>query len=211
MKGRRLASVSRSEWERQQAAARRELGRQARERARMAKERERAARQQHLASQQGIAASKTAAVSRRIAQLDRVLTGILALRPLDFEQLKIIPHIPDFDPGPLGSSESTPDWNSFAPYAPGPISRMFGGAGRHDRRVAEARTRFEKAIADHRQREAERLRALAGAKAEYDRTVKGIRAKAAAHSADIDTRRAAFAPARLAVSRSSLVIMTGAH
>jgi restriction system protein len=187
-----LASASRSQWERQQAAARRELERQAREQARLAKERERAAREKYLAAQQDEAASNTAAVNQRIATLDQVLTGVLALRPVGFEKLKIVPRIPHFDAGPLASAESAPDWNSFAPYAPGAISRMFGGASRHDRRVAEARVRFEQATAEHRQREANRLGALADAKARHDREVESIRAEAATHNSDIDTRHAEF-------------------
>jgi restriction system protein len=47
-------------------------------------------------------------------------------------------------------------------------------------------------MSDYRQREAERQRALAAAKAEYERMAADIRTKAAAQNATIDARRAAF-------------------
>lgn len=103
-----MASGSRSEWERQQAALRRDLERQARERARLEKQREKALQQRHLASQQEKAAARTAALNRRIAILDQVLTSILTLSPLSFEQLKVTPQLPHFDPGPLGEADPVP-------------------------------------------------------------------------------------------------------
>jgi restriction system protein len=152
-----LPSGSRSEWERQQAAMRRELQRQARERARLEREREKTLQQQHLASQQEETAARTAALSQRIAILDQVLTGILTLPPLSFERLKVTPQLPPFDSGPLANADSAPDWNFYAPPDPGIMSRIFGGTSRHERRMAEAHEGFETAIADYRQREADRL------------------------------------------------------
>jgi restriction system protein len=188
-----LASGSRSQWERQQAAIRRELDRQARERARLAKEREKALHQQYLESQQEKAAARTSAVNGRIGILDQALTGILGLRPLSLEQMKVSPQLPEFDPGSRGTADPTPDWTSYAPPVPGGVSRMFGGARRHERRVAEARSRLDAAASDHRQREADRVRELAEAKAEHERTVAGIEAQAKAHNAEIEARRAMLA------------------
>jgi restriction system protein len=188
-----LASGSRSEWERQQAAQRRELERQARERARLEKEREKALQQQYLASQQETAVARTATLNRRIVTLDQVLTGILTLQPLSFERMKVSPQMPHFDPGPLGKADPAPDWNFYAPPDPGVMSRILGGASRHERRVAEARSQFETATSDYRQREANRLKALAEAKAEHERIAEGIRVTAVAHNEAIDRRWAAFA------------------
>jgi restriction system protein len=188
-----LARTStRSEWERQQAALRREMERQARERTRLAKEREKALRQQYLESQQNSAAVRTSGVDRRIASLDQVLTSILSLSPLSFDQLKLTPQIPDFNPGALVNAEPSPDWNAFAPPSPRVVNRMLGGMTRHERRTSEARDRFEAALSDHHQREANRIQAHAAAKSEYERMAADIRTRAAAHNAEVEARRAAF-------------------
>jgi len=186
-------SGGRSEWERQQAALRREAERQARERARLAKEYEKALRQQHLESQQRTAEEKTAAVDWQIKILDEVLTSVLPLSPLSFERLKVTPKVAAFDPAALGTAQPVPDWGEYAPTEPGGLSRMFGGAARHERRTAEARARFEEAMSGHSEREAQRQQALTAAKAEHERRATEVRAKAAAHNADIEARMAAFA------------------
>ena len=186
-------SGSRSEWERQQAAQRREAERWAREQSRLAKEREKQLHQQHLEAQQRAADAKATAVERQIKVLDEVLTSILPLPPSSFERLQIVPKIPDFDPGPLGIASPMLDWNEYAPIEPSGLGRMFGGAARYERRTAEARIRYEAAMSEYRQREDQRQRALAAAKTEHERKVADIRAKAAEQNTAIDTRRAAFA------------------
>jgi len=132
-------SGSLSEWERQAAARRREAERQAREQARLAKEQEKARQQRHAESQQRAAEAKTASVEQRIKVLDEVLTGILPLPALTFDQMKVTPNLPGFDPGPLGIAEPSPDWDDYAAVEPGGLSRLFGGAARYDRQTAEAR------------------------------------------------------------------------
>src|ERR1022692_2771707 len=186
-------SSGRSEWERRQAAERREAERQAREHARLAKEREKARREQYLESQQRAAEAKSAAVDLQIKVLGDVLTSILPRSPLSFDGLKVAPKVPSFDPGPLGIAHPAPDWNAYAPIEPTGLSRIFGGAARHERQTAEARTRYEAAMSDYRQREDQRQRALASAKVEYERKVTDARAKAAAQNAVVEARRAAFA------------------
>jgi restriction system protein len=186
-------SSGRSEWERRQAAERREAERQAREHARLAKEREKARREQYLESQQRAAEAKSAAVDLQIKVLGDVLTSILPRSPLSFDGLKVAPKVPSFDPGPLGIAHPAPDWNAYAPIEPTGLSRIVGGAARHERQTVEARTRFEAAMSDYRQREDQRQRALASAKAEYERKATDARAKAAAQNAVVQARRAAFA------------------
>lgn len=186
-------SSGRSEWERQQAAQRREAERQAREQARLAKEREKVRREQYLKSQQRAAEAKSAAVDLQIKVLGDVLTTILPRSPLSFDGLEVAPKVLSFDPGPLGIAHPAPDWNAYAPIEPTGLSRIFGGAAQHERQTAEARTRFEAAMSDYRQREDQRERALASAKAEYERKVTDAREKAAAQNAVVEARRAAFA------------------
>jgi restriction system protein len=129
-------SSARSEWERQQAALRREAERRAREQVRLAKEREKALQQRYLESQQRAAEAQTAAVDLRVETLDEVLTGILALPSLSFDRLRVAPKVPSFDPGPLAIAHPAPDWNEYAPIQPGTLSRLFGGVARRERQTA---------------------------------------------------------------------------
>ena len=186
-------SGGRSQWERQQAALSREIERQQREQAKLAKEREKAHQQQHVEAQQHTAEAKTVAVEQQGKVLDEVLTGILSLPALTFDALKVTPVMPRFDPGPMGVTEPSPDWKDYAVPEPGALSRLFGGAAKRERQVAEAQARFEAAMSAHRQREANRERALSQARTGYDRMVGGIRAKAAADNAALEARRTAFA------------------
>src|SRR5579871_1271133 len=101
----------RSEWQRLQAAQRRDAERRARERAKLAKE-------AHLASQQQAVEDKTAELDRQIRGLDGVLTDSLPCPTLNFQQLKITPDIPRFDPGPLGAAIPEPEWIDYAPIEP---------------------------------------------------------------------------------------------
>ena len=108
-------SGGRSQWEREMAAQRREAERQAREQARLAKERQKAAQQRHIESQQRTAELRTSEVEQQARALDRVLTSILPLPALTFDSLKVIPELPNFEPGPLRVAESVPDWNDYSP------------------------------------------------------------------------------------------------
>lgn len=175
-----------SEWQRLQAAQRREAERRAREKAKLAKE-------TYLASQQQAAEDKTADLDRKIRVLDGVLTDSLSCPPLAFQQLKVSPAIPRFDPGPLGTGAPEPEWVDYAPIEPKGLGRLFGGAARHEREMTAAQGRFEAAKLQHRQDEDQWQRALALARAEHEREVADARAKAAAHSADVEARQAAFA------------------
>ncbi len=186
-------SSSRSQWERDQAALRREMERQTREQARLAKEQEKARQQQHVEAQQHTAEGRSAAVERQIRMLDEIMTGILSLPALTFVGLTVTPEIPRFDPGPMGIAEPAPDWNDYAVPEPGMLSRLFGGTARHERQTAEAQVLLDAATSAHRQREAGRKRSLAEARARYERLVADNLAKAAAENADIEKRKAGFA------------------
>lgn len=181
-----MTRSGRSEWQQWQAAQQRE--------AKRAKEEERLAKQEHLASQQREAEERTEAVDQQNAVLDALLIDSLSRSPLTFEQLKTPLNLPGFDPGPLGTPYPPPEWSRYAPALPGGLSRLFGGAARHEREMAEAQARFEGAQWQHRQEEEERRqRALAAARAEYDREVAAARARVAAQNAAIEACQAAFA------------------
>jgi restriction system protein len=185
-------SSGRSDWDRQQAAIRRELERQARERARIAKEREKELQRRHLESQQKTADDMSANVDRQIVTLDEILTSVLSRRPLSFDQMRVTAQLPRFDSGPLANPGAAPDWSAFAPAPPVGLSRMFGGNARHERQVAGARQRFESAMSSYRDQEAERQRALTEARAEHERQAAAARADAAARNAELEAWRAAF-------------------
>jgi restriction system protein len=97
-----------SDWQRRQAAHRREAERLAKEQVKQAKE-------TYLATQQQTAEDKTADLDRQVRVLDGVLTDSLSCPPLTFQQLKVSPSIPGFDPGPLGSPAPEPEWAEYAP------------------------------------------------------------------------------------------------
>ena len=185
-------SGSLAAWEQRLAAQRREDERLARERRQRDRESERLRHQEHLESLEQAAEEQTAAVREQMKALGEVLTSVLPLRPLTFERLLAAPRVPAFDPGPLASALPAPEWDDFAPAAPGGLGR-FLGAGARRARLAEAQARFEAAQAEHRHQEAERRRALAVAKARYDRKVTEERANAAARNAYVTSRQSAFA------------------
>ena len=184
-----------AEWERRLAAQHREDERLTRERTRREKEQEKVRQQEHLESQQRSADEQAAAVQEQIKGLDEVLTSVLPLPPMSFDRLMVTPRTPPFDPGPLGEALPDPDWHDFAPAPPRGLRRFLGGLGgaRYKRQVAQARDRFEVAVAEHRQHESQRQQALAVAKAKYHGKVTEERARAAARNAHIARRQSAFA------------------
>jgi len=186
-------SGSLAAWEQRLAAQRREDDRQAREQRQRDRDSERLRQQEHLESREQAAEEQTAAVQEQLKALGEVLTSVLPLRPVTFERLLTAPRVPDFDPGPAGPALPAPDWDDFAPAAPGGLGRFLGAGARQARQLAEAQARFEAAQAEHRHQEAERRRALAVAKAKYDRKVTEERANAAARNAYVTSRQSSFA------------------
>ena len=174
------------------AAQRREAERQARDRARLAKEEERLARERHLAARQQEADAKTNLVEVQVRTIDEILTSILTLAPLTFARLMSTPKMTPFQPGALGTPLPAPDWDAFAPPAPGALSRVFGGA-RYVRQVTEAQARHDAALAQHAADESARQRALAVAKTEFDRGVAAERKRVAQLNAQVAARQKDFA------------------
>jgi restriction system protein len=186
-----------SEWERRLAAQRREDERLARERRQRDKDQDKARQQEHHEARQRAADEQTAAVREQLERLDEVLTSVLSLPPMSFGRLMSTPRTPEFDPGPLGVAVPGPDWSDFAPAEPrglGPfLGRLLGRGARRRRQTAQARSRFEAAVAEHRQRESQRRQALAVARAKYHGKLSEERARAAARNAYVAGRQTAFA------------------
>lgn len=186
-------SGSLPEWERHRTAQRQEDNRLAREQARQASEREKARQQEHCDLQEQAAGERTAELERQIRTLDEVLTSVLPLPPFSFTRLMASPRTARFDPGPLSLAVPAPDWNHFAPAEPRGLHRFLGGTARYRRQMAQARTIFAAAQAEHWQQESERQQALAVAKARYHEKVTQERARAKARNAYITGLQSAFA------------------
>lgn len=185
-------SGSLAAWEQRLAAQRREDDRQARQKRQQERDVERVRQQERLTSQQQQAEEKTAEAQARMKALGEVLTSALPLRPLTFERLLAAPRTPEFEPGPLADARPAPQWKDYEPARVTGLARFVGRGGRRVRQ-AEARARFDTAVDEHQRQEAERRRALAAAKATYDRKVTEERAKTAARNAYVTSRRSAFA------------------
>lgn len=192
-----MAQRGRSDWERQMAAHRREAERQAREVARQAKERQKAQEAARIAQQQRLAETKTAAVADEIRHLDQILVAVLNRPPITFEDLKVRPQTPPFQPGRLGTPLTAPNWQEYAPVEPRGMDRWFGGMSQYHRHLDAARLRFDVATAEFQQAEAERTQALEAMQAQHRRQVEAAQAKAVAYNRDIDARRMRFAAGEL--------------
>ena len=181
-----------SDWQRRLAAQRQDEERLARERKEREREKEKARQLEYVEAEQEAADEQTAAVQEQVKSLDEVLTSVLPLPPMSFDQLMAAPQTPAFDPGPLGVAGSGPDWSDFAPARPRGLRRLLGGGARYKRQVAQAHARFEAALAEHREQDSRRQRDLAVAREKYHRKVTEQRARAAARNATISKRRAAY-------------------
>ncbi|WP_433515150.1 restriction endonuclease [Nonomuraea sp. CA-143628] len=182
----------RSEWERHQAAQRREAERRAREAAKRAREKEQERQRQHLEKQQAATEQKSAKVAKRIEELDQVLLVSLHLRPLAFDQMKVVAPAMQFDAGRLGVPEPPPDWAAYAPLPPSGLSKFFSSQSRYDRRLQEARGRFDSAVAQQQKREKQRLRELSAARTAHDRQTAAVTSQVAADNAKLDRLREEF-------------------
>jgi restriction system protein len=183
----------RSEWERRQAALRREAERQAREAAKVAKEQERERQRQHLERQQSTAERKTAKVAQRIEKLDHILLAALGMRPLSFDQMRVAGSIRPFEPEPrLTVSEPAPDWAAYQPSPPSGLGKLFWGKDRYERALVEARARYNSATDSYQQRVQQRLAELNAARSAYDRQVAEEQKKVAEANARLNQIRTDF-------------------
>jgi restriction system protein len=168
--------------EKQQAAKRAEQHHKAQERDRMAKE---------AAARDGEAAARTLEVERQVAQLQGLLRSSLARDPrISLASLRRRIEVPPLDLGKLAVPTPAPQWADFEPDPPRGLQRMFGGQQRYEAACQAAREEFGRAQADHRHREAERLRQVADARQAHDRKVADAQREVAAHNAHIEEMEA---------------------
>lgn len=145
---------------------RRQLEREsAKERVAREREERKAAQEAYLASRLDEAAERSEASTRALEDLDSLLARSVAepVGPLDLLALKRpVPSVP-LHLGADAEPDAAPEWERYAPSAPGRVSRMLGGVGRHERVVQKARERFADAVALHEQTELARRRRVAAA------------------------------------------------
>jgi restriction system protein len=180
---RRTADPQRQRWE---AAERKRAASEA-ERLRKLEEKQR--QEAELQRQVDLASEQTAKAERRLSEVTGILAGVLdrSVRPLDFEALKKTLVLPLLDLGVDAEREPAPQWDDYAPPAPGAIGRAFGGANRYASRRADAEERFEHAQRDHADREiARQQRVVAARVAHVEHTTKQ-RQHVEAQQAKIDT------------------------
>ncbi|WP_222871988.1 restriction endonuclease [Nonomuraea sp. PA05] len=183
----------RSEWERRQAALRREAERQAREAEKFAKEQERERQRQHLERQQSTAERKTAEVAQRIEELDRVLLSALRVLPLSFDQMRVASSVRPFEPEPrLTVSEPAPNWAAYQPAPPSGFGKIFKSKDRYERALAEARARYNSATDSYQQRVQQRMSELNAARSAYDHQVAEEQKKIADANARLNQIRTDF-------------------
>lgn len=163
-KGQQRRERQRREALQAQKAQERFIAQQQRETERRKKETERAEAQadrerrvQYVVERTAEAEELTTAAGHRSEALATVLrTGLKRRIPLDFDAMRLRFSAGTWSPGKLGVAEPAPQWQDFAPPEPGPLSRMFGGDGRHNQAVQHARLRFKQEQVAHRQREEHR-------------------------------------------------------
>lgn len=116
------------------------------------------------------AAALTDDLERRVGSLTRILAdGIRRPAVLDLRQfLRSMPDL-RFDPGPLRDPETRPAWTAFEPSPPGSLAKIFGGAARHEKELAQARADFSRAESEWQRRESDRVRKLSELRAGYER------------------------------------------
>ncbi|MEX5635549.1 restriction endonuclease [Parafrankia sp. FMc2] len=196
----RDAARRRREAEQAQRAAVREATRIDREaqqalresrRTQAASDRERA--RQHVQEREADASAQNAHLNLRIAELSTVLSSSLATSPgFPFDVLRQTPNAPAFDPDGLDVPAAPPDWADFEPPPPGAVGRVFGGAGRYERAMAQAEAEYTAACEEHAVLDANRQRRLAERRAQYDRMLAEEKQRVQANNAEVDRMAAAF-------------------
>jgi restriction system protein len=77
-------------------------------------------------------------------------------------------------------------WEAFAPAEPSAMGRLFGGAGRYERAVADAQRRYGKALAERAAAERERLGRLVAAEQAYAQRRAAEQEAVDRHNAEVD-------------------------
>ncbi|WP_405086923.1 restriction endonuclease [Microbispora sp. NBC_01389] len=182
----------RSEWERQQAAQRREAERLARERDRAAKAAEKARQQRHVEDQLKLAERRTEEAELEVSRLDSILSEVLLKPPLSIDDLAVTVQTPPFNAGPLIHQEPAPAWSDFEPEPPKFFARLIGGPSRYERDLELARQRYEHEVTKHSRREEQRIADLAAARKAHAEHVQALNLAAHTKNQQLEVAKAAL-------------------
>ena len=150
-----------------------------------------AVQQAHLAATQGSFDQANRDLEARMDALQTVLTSCLDRREhFDLESLKTYPRKPTWSPGALDREEPMPDPSAFAP-APlsGFASLKPGAKKRQEEAIAEGTARYDQAVSERADRETERRRQLAEARASFDAEADALADTVAQQHAAVDELR----------------------
>jgi restriction system protein len=184
----REAEQARKAFEREQAARTRAAAQ-----ARAAADRE--AKRRRIERRKVEAVARTRALEADVDRLERLLLDGLRHDPyLDPESLKEPLRLPAFDPGPLAKPLPEPDSRSFLPPRPHALAQLLPGWDRrYEKRLAAAQSRYDAAVAEHREQDAQRQADLRAAQAKHERRVTAIKQRVTEQHATIDTLKSGLA------------------
>jgi restriction system protein len=173
----------------------REQERHHRETARAHAEFQKAQKAQQIEQKTAEASALTASVQGRVAAFKSVLAnGVLRNAQISFDELRIDPSFPAFQPGQIAVPIPPPQWAQFAPPEPtGLKARMFGASKQHQQLVQQRQADFQHACGVHAQKEQARQQALAEAHRSHEDRAQAHRVQAARTNAEVDRLEQAFA------------------
>ena len=167
-------------WARQQAREE-ERRRRAEAAAEKAAESERKAAE--VAAGRAEAERLTAELDERVARLGSVLpSGLDRPARVDLAGLRRQEAPPVLELGERATVPPRPQWADFAPAEPGSFAGLFGGRGRHERRLAEAREEFERAGREYDRADVMRQRWVRQQRARHDEAVRAHYAEVEQHN-----------------------------
>jgi restriction system protein len=208
----RLEQQARREAERREAkeARARDQAERAAIRQAIADERER--NRLYFEDRKAEAEAMAADLQNRIAELESVLTDGIHWRPtVSFASFKRTVDMPPFDPGGLDRPLAEPQWEQFAPRAPGWmgwILWIFGGSARYAHKEDAARELYAQACARHAAAQSDRYRQLVERRSEYDRQAAEAVRNVAEYNDEVDEFERQFRAAdHEAVSRFFTIVL----
>jgi restriction system protein len=126
-------------------------------------------------------------LQRRVTELETLLSSSLATEAgTGFKDFRRTVELPPFDPGADAQPLPMWQWEAFAPAEPSAMGRLFGGAGRYERAVADAQPRYGKALAERAAAERERLGRLEAAEQAYAQRRAAEQEAVDRHNAEVD-------------------------
>jgi restriction system protein len=129
---------------------------------------------------------KNRALSAFVDELGAILvTGLTRPARIDLATLRRTPGIPPPRLGDLEQPIPMPEWPAYAPAAPGPLARLFGGRRRYQRELSVVTMKFNRDRVARDKAEHERQRKIAAATALHAEQTERDENAARVHNAEI--------------------------